>query len=61
MYLKSLLDTELLAEQRASNELITRIKKLPWIGMEDEAQELQHSLRSISSRDLVLIGLCETD
>jgi len=52
---------EVSAEQRASNDLIKRIRKLRWIGMEDEAREVQGSLRSISSRDLVLAGPCDTD
>ena len=54
-------DSELLAEQRASNELIKRIRKLRWIGMEDEARKVQSSLRSIPSRDPVLAGPRDTD
>jgi hypothetical protein len=54
-------DPESLAEQRASNELIKRIRKLRWIGMEDEARKVQSSLRSIPSRDAVLAGPRDTD
>jgi hypothetical protein len=32
------------AEQRASNELIQLIRKLRWMGMEDEVEELQRTL-----------------
>jgi hypothetical protein len=50
------------AEQRASNDMIKRIRKLRWIGMEDEAREVQRSLRNISSsRDLVLADPSDTD
>jgi hypothetical protein len=64
MYPRSQEYPEVSAEQRASNDLIKRIRKLRWIGMEDEACEAQRSLRTISSsssRDLVLAGPCDTD
>ena len=53
--------SEALAEKRASNDMIKRIRKLRWIGMEDEAREVQQSLHSIPSRDVVLAGPRDTD
>jgi hypothetical protein len=32
------------AQQRAENELVKRIRKLRWIGMDDEARALQRKL-----------------
>jgi hypothetical protein len=34
-------------EQRASSELVKLIRKLRWIGMEEEAQKMQASLSEI--------------
>jgi hypothetical protein len=33
------------AEERASSELVKRIRKLRWIGMEEEAARIQNVLR----------------
>jgi hypothetical protein len=37
-------------EQRASNELIQLIRKLRWMGMEDEVEELQRTLAHCLAR-----------
>ena len=51
------------AKQRASNELVKLIRKLRWIGMEEEAQGLQKELerRRAASTDSVLATAAETD
>jgi hypothetical protein len=60
MYPRPQENLELSSQQRASNELIKRIRKLRWIGKEDEAREVQRSLGRIPSRG-VLAAPCETD
>ncbi len=51
------------ARQRASNELVKLIRKLRWMGMDDEAQGLQKELeqRRATSADSVLARNAETD
>jgi hypothetical protein len=51
------------ARQRASNELVTLIRKLRWLGMEEEAQGLQNELerRCAMAADSVLATAAETD
>jgi len=51
------------ASHRASNELVKLIRKLRWIGMEDEAQGLQTELarRHATAVDSVLATTAETD
>lgn len=49
------------AEKRESNEMIMRIRKLRWIGMEEEANRVQVTLGSSSSVDCVLAGPSDTD
>jgi hypothetical protein len=41
------------AQQRTSVELAKRIRKLRWIGMEQEAERLQIALSSASPQDRV--------
>ena len=48
-------------EQKASNELVWRILKLRWMGMEEEAQRLQEEFRGIKPVGSVLAGPSETD
>ncbi len=43
------------AEQQVSSKLIKRIRKLRWIGMDEEAQQLEHSLCSVLLADTVLL------
>jgi hypothetical protein len=49
------------ADERASRELVKRLRKLRWIGKENEAKELEESLSSSGRRECVLAGPCETD
>ena len=51
------------ATQRGSNELVKLIRKLRWIGMEDEAERLQTELteRHTSTADSVVATPRETD
>jgi hypothetical protein len=50
------------AEQRASSELVKRIRKLRWMGMEREAEALQATLcRRARSTDSVLAAPHDTD
>jgi hypothetical protein len=51
------------ARQRASNELVKLIRKLRWLGMEEEAQGLQNELgrRRATLVDSVLATGAETD
>jgi len=49
------------AEQRESNELIKRIRKLRWMGMESEAERLQVALAGASRIDSVVAQPLETD
>ena len=51
------------SEQRKSNELVRLIRKLRWMGMEEEAQRVQSELDRCSVRpaDSVLAAPRETD
>ncbi len=49
------------SEQRASAELIKRIRKLHWIGMDEEAEQLRHSLRGVARMDVVVAEPRDTD
>jgi hypothetical protein len=51
------------AGQRASNELVKLIRKLRWLGMEEEAQGLQKELerRRATAADSVLATAADTD
>ena len=51
------------ARRRASNELVKLIRKLRWLGMEEEAQGLQNELgrRRATAADSVLATAAETD
>ena len=52
-----------LAEQRASNELVNLIRKLRWMGMEEEAASVQTELAQCGAKptDSVLTVSPETD
>lgn len=54
---------EVSAEQRTSNELIKLIRKLRWMGMEEEAERVQTELAHSGVRpaDSVLAASRETD
>jgi hypothetical protein len=50
------------AKQRTSNELVKLIRKLRWMGMEEEAERVQAELaHSDVSADSVLAASRETD
>ena len=49
------------ADQRAANELIKRIRKLRWMGMDGEARRLQINLTGASRIDSVVAEPRETD
>jgi hypothetical protein len=48
-------------EQRSASELVKRIRKLRWMGTEDEAQRLQIAFRRIKHTDCVLAAPRDTD
>lgn len=58
---KSMERPEISPEQSASNALITRIRKLRWMGMEEEAEQLENLLRRTPSADVLLSSPCDTD
>jgi hypothetical protein len=49
------------AEQRISGELLKLVKKLRWIGMEDEADRMQSALRMVEQAGRMLSAHRETD
>jgi hypothetical protein len=51
------------SDTRASNEMIKLIRKLRWIGMDEEAQKLQTELtqREAAAADSVVATMHETD
>ena len=54
---------DVLSEEKVSADVIKRIRKLRWIGMEDEARRVQMDLRScgISPVDMVVVEPVDTD
>jgi hypothetical protein len=52
-----------LAEQRTSNKLVKLIRKLRWMGMEEEAERVQMELaqRDVPPSDSVVAAPHETD
>ena len=48
-------------DEDRTNETIKRIRKLYWIGMEEEARRLEADLRQMSSGVVVLSGPFDTD
>ena len=50
-------------DQPASNKLIQLIRKLRWLGLEEEAQKLENklTLRNVPASDSVVAGSRETD
>ncbi len=49
------------SEQRVSSDIVRRIRKLRWIGMEEEAQQLRSALNGATDVDVVLSGPQDTD
>ena len=52
---------EVPSEQQAASDLVKRIRKLRWMGMEDEAERLQIELCRIQQADSVLAAPVDTD
>ena len=52
-----------LGEQRTSNELVKLIRKLRWMGLDNDAKRLEYqlSLREVSAADIVVAASRETD
>jgi hypothetical protein len=50
-----------LTEEKVSNDLVKQIRKLRWIGMENEAELLQIKLGHLQGADVVLGTAAETD
>jgi hypothetical protein len=48
-------------DEKVSNDLVKQIRKLRWIGMENEAELLQVTLRHLQGADVVLGTAAETD
>jgi len=48
-------------ESKASSELIRRIRKLRWAGLDDEADKLEKQLSECSKADTVLATPTDTD
>lgn len=49
------------AEQRVSAELVKLIRKLRWVGMDNEAEQLETKLRRLPPVDSVVAGPDDTD
>jgi hypothetical protein len=51
------------AEQRASNELVKLIRKLRWMGLEEEATKAENQLilRNVRAADSVVAASRDTD
>lgn len=49
------------SEECISNELVKRIRKLRWMGMEEEAEQLQMMLRNVDPADILFSSPCDTD
>ncbi len=47
--------------ERTSSELVNLVKKLRWIGMEEEAEQVQIVLRRVDSSATLLAGPWDTD
>jgi hypothetical protein len=50
-------------EQRSSNELVKLIRKLRWMGLEEEAERVENqlTLRKVQAADSVIAAAHETD
>lgn len=49
------------AEERASHELVMRILKLRWMGMENEAEQIEAALRRVEPSCTLIAGPFDTD
>lgn len=49
------------AKKRATRELVKRILKLRWMGMDDEAEQIRVALRRVEPGVTLLAEPCDTD
>lgn len=49
------------AEQQTSNELVKLIRKLRWMGLENEAEKVEDQLSKVPAADSVIAASRETD
>ena len=49
------------AEEQVSSDLVNRIRKLRWMGMQQEAEELQMTLCRVPHSDCVIVVPRDTD
>jgi len=49
------------AEEQAVSDLVNRIRKLRWMGMQEEAEQLQMTLRCVPHTDCVIVVPRDTD
>ena len=52
---------ELSSEERLTQELVKRIRKLRWIGLEEEARRLEAALSGRTSTNGILVLPMDTD
>lgn len=52
---------DVVTAERASHELVMRILKLRWIGMDNEAERMQVALRCVDPPCTLLAGPFDTD
>jgi len=52
---------EISTERQTASQLVKRIRKLRWMGMEDEAKRLQAALDRIDHAECVLAAPRDTD
>ena len=49
------------AQERALNDLVKLSRKLRWIGLEKEAEQMQSALRRVRPADYPLVSLYDAD
>jgi hypothetical protein len=50
-----------LPDEDVSRDLVKRIRKLRWMGMQEEAEQLQMTLRHVPRADCVIVVPRDTD
>ena len=48
-------------EELAGHEIVARILKLRWMGMETEAKQMENALCKVEPKETLLAGPCDTD
>lgn len=49
------------AEEQAVSDLVNRIRKLRWMGMQEDTDQLQMTLRRVPHTDCVIVVPHDTD